>query len=44
MHEGLTSSLSLYPVKYLTELFGPYGSSLEINILLISMSYMSNAF
>ena len=31
---GLIISLSLYPIKYLNELFVPYGSSLETNILL----------
>ena len=29
--------LSLYPIKYLNELFVPYGSFLETNILLILM-------
>ena len=35
---GLIISLSLYPIKYLNELFVPYGSSLETNILLALMS------
>ena len=35
---GLIISLSLYPIKYLNELFVPYGSSLETNILLTLMS------
>ena len=38
MHNGLIKSLSLYPIKYLNEFFVPYGSSLETNILLASMS------
>ena len=37
MHNGLITSLSLYPIKYLNEFFVPYGSSLETNILLKSM-------
>ena len=36
MHNGLISSLSLYPITYLNELFLPYDSFLEINILLTS--------
>ena len=35
---GLIISLSLYPIKYLNELFVPYGSSLETNILLALIS------
>ena len=38
MHNGLITSLLLYPKKYLIEFFVPYGSSLETNILLTSMS------
>ena len=38
MHNGLITSLLLYPEKYLNEFFVPYGSSLETNILLTSMS------
>ena len=38
MHNGLTTSLSLYPIKYLNDFFVPYGSSLKTNILLTSMS------
>ena len=39
MHNGLIiTSLSLYPIKYLNKFFEPYGSSLETNILLTSMS------
>ena len=37
MHKGLMPSLSLYSMKYLIDLFEPYGSSLETNILLTSM-------
>ena len=43
MHKGLISSLSLYPIKYSIQLFAPYGSSLETNILLTSMSSILNA-
>ena len=38
MHNGLTTSLSSYSIKYLNEFFVPYGSSLKTNILLTSMS------
>ena len=38
MHKGLISSLSLYPIKYLNDLFVPYASSLETNNLLTFMS------
>ena len=38
MHNGLITSLSLYPIKYLNESFLPHGSSLETNIVLTSMS------
>ena len=38
MHNGLITSLSLYPIKYLNEFFVPYDSSLETNISLTSMS------
>ena len=38
MHNGLITSLSLYPIKYLNEFFVPHGSSLETNILLTSVS------
>ena len=38
IHNGLITSLSLYPIKYLKEFFVPYGSFLETNILLTSMS------
>ena len=40
MHNGLIISLSLYPVKYLNELFVLYGSFLETNILLTLNSYI----
>ena len=35
---------SLYPMKYLIDVFFPYGSSLEANVLLTSMSYILSAF
>ena len=38
IHNGLITSLSLYPIKYLKFFFVPYGSLLETNILLTSMS------
>ena len=44
MHKGLMSSLSLYPMKYLNELFGPYGSFLETNIFSTSVSSILNSF
>ena len=37
MYNGLITSLSLYPIKYLNEFFVPYDSSLETNILSTSM-------
>ena len=37
MHNGLITSVLLYPIKYLNEFFVPYSSSLETNILLTSM-------
>ena len=37
MHNGLIAS-SLYPIKYLKEFFESFGSSLETNVLLTSMS------
>ena len=40
----LIISLSLYPMKYLREFLLPYGSSLETNILLTSMSSILFAF
>ena len=44
MDKGVMLSLSIYPIKYLIDLFEPCGSSLETNILLISMSYILDAF
>ena len=44
MHNGLIKSLLLYPMKYLNELFVSYGSYLENNILLTSMSSILVAF
>ena len=37
MHNGLITSLSLYPIKYLNEFLLPYGSIFETNILLTLM-------
>ena len=44
MHNGLITSLSSYPIKYLNEFFAPYGSSLETNILLTSIPSILNTF
>ena len=44
MHKGLMTSLSLYPMKHLVDLFVPYGSFLETKVLLASMSSMLNSF
>ena len=44
MDKGLISSLSLYPIRYLNDLFVLYTSSLETNILLTPMSSTLNAF
>ena len=38
------ASISLYPIKYLSALFVPYGSFLETSVLLPSVSYMLNIF
>ena len=38
IHNGLIISLSLYSIKYLCEFLLPYGSFLETNILLTSIS------
>ena len=38
IHNGLITSLTLYPIKYLNEFLLPYGSFLETNILLTLMS------
>ena len=40
----ITSFSSIYPIKYLSEFFVPYTTSLEINILLISISLKLNGF
>ena len=44
MHSGLITSSSSYPMKYLIDLFVPYGSFFEANILLLSMSSTLNTF
>ena len=44
MYSGLIASSLLYPRKYLIDLFAPYGSFFEINILLPSMSSTLNTF
>ena len=44
MHKGVMTSLSLYPTKYLIDLFVPYGSFLETIIFSKSMSYILNVF
>ena len=38
IHNSLITSLSLYPIKYLRKFLLPYGSFLETNILLTSLS------
>ena len=43
MHKGLMSSLSLYLVKHLNELFAPYGSFFETNILSTSIAFILTA-
>ena len=43
-YNGLITSLPFYPVKYLNVLFMPYGSFLETNILLTSISSILNLF
>ena len=43
-HNGLITSLSLYSVRYISELFLLYGSLLETNILLTSISSTLNIF
>ena len=43
MHNVLIISSSFYPVRYLND-FSVYGSFLETNILLISMSSALNGF
>ena len=44
MHKDLVVSLSLIPMKYLIDLFAPYSSYLKTNILLASMTSISNSF
>ena len=41
MHNGLITSSSLYPIKYLSEFFIPCDSFLETNILVTSESYIN---
>ena len=43
MRNGLMTS-SLYPIMYFFALFLSYDSASEINILLISMSFILNSF
>ena len=43
-YNGLITPLSLYPIKYLDELYLPYCSFLETNILLTSISSILNIF
>ena len=43
-YNGLITWLWLYPIKYLNELYLPYCSFLETNILLISISSILNIF
>ena len=43
-YNGLMTPLSLYPIKYLDELYLPYCSFLETNILLTSISSILNIF
>ena len=43
-YNGLITSLSLYPIKYLNELYLQYCSFLETNILLTSKSSILNIF
>ena len=44
MNAGLMRLSSLYPIKHFIDLFEPYGSSLETNILSMLMSYILNTF
>ena len=44
MHNGLITSSSLYPIKYLDEFFVPCGSSFETSILLALMSSILATF
>ena len=43
-YNGLITSLSLYPIKYLNELYSPCFSFLETNILLTSISFILDIF
>ena len=43
-YNGLTTLLSLYPIKYLNELCFLYCSFLDTNILLTSISSILNTF
>ena len=43
-NNGLIISLSLYPIKYLNELFLPYNTFLETNILLRTIPSILNVF
>ena len=44
MYNGLMTPSSLYPLIYLSQIFVPYYSFLEDNILLTSMSSILNSF
>ena len=44
MHNGLITSPSLHPIKYLNEFFVPYGSSFETSVLLALMSSILATF
>ena len=37
IHNGLITSLSLYPIKYLNEFLLPYDSFLETNIIYVNV-------
>ena len=43
-YNGLMALLSLYPIKHLNELYLPYYSFLETNILLTSISSILNIY
>ena len=43
-YNGLITLLSLYPIKYLNEVYLPYRSFLETNILLTLISDILNIF
>ena len=44
MHKGLITSSSLNPIKCLVDLFVPYGSFFETNILSVSISSTLDSF